>query len=45
MSRSTKLFIKDILEYMNRAEKYTAGYDLENFMSDSLVCDAVLRWM
>ena len=43
MSRNAELFIKDILEYMNRAEKYLVGYNLKNFLGDSLVCDAVLR--
>ncbi|MCC7570608.1 DUF86 domain-containing protein [Candidatus Micrarchaeota archaeon] len=43
MSRNIKLFLKDILEYMNRAEKYTIGYDLDSFINDIKTCDAVLR--
>lgn len=43
MSRSIKIFIKDILEYMDRAEEYVNGYDFNSFIEDSKTCDSVLR--
>ncbi len=43
MSRNTSLYIKDILEHMDRAQKYTTGHDLRSFSSDDMVCDAVIR--
>jgi uncharacterized protein with HEPN domain len=43
MSRKAELFIKDILEYMRRAEEYVEGYNLNNFLVDKKTCDSVLR--
>ncbi len=43
MSRKAELFIKDILEYMGRAEEYVEGYNLNNFLVDKKTCDSVLR--
>jgi len=37
------LFLEDILEAMNKIEKYTKDKDIEKFRSDSMTVDAVLR--
>lgn len=45
MSRNVELFIKDILEYMERAEEYVKGYSFKSFLADKKTCDSVLRCM
>jgi uncharacterized protein with HEPN domain len=45
MSRNVELFIKDILEYMERAEEYVKGYSFTSFLADKKTCDSVLRCM
>ncbi|MEF8836156.1 MAG: HepT-like ribonuclease domain-containing protein [Candidatus Thermoplasmatota archaeon] len=37
------LLVEDILEAMNKIEKYTEDKDIEEFTSDSMAVDAVLR--
>jgi len=43
MSRDSLVYIKDILEAVNKIEKYTKGFSYENFKKNNLVIDAVLR--
>lgn len=43
MKRSTEIYIKDILEYMKRAEKHIKGLDFEDFLHDNKTCDGVIR--
>lgn len=43
MKRSIELYIKDILEYMERAEGHIKGLNFERFLKDNKTCDAVIR--
>lgn len=43
MTRSTKLFVADMLESMVRIEQYTSGMSYESFKENGLVVDAVVR--
>ena len=43
MKRSTELYIKDILEYMGRAEVHMSRLSFEEFLHDNKTCDAVIR--
>ena len=43
MKRNVELYIKDILEYMERAEKHIEGLIFEEFLKDNKTCDAVIR--
>lgn len=43
MKRGMRLYIKDILKYMERAEKYIGGLNFEEFIKDNKTCDAVIR--
>lgn len=43
MKRSSLIYIKDILEYMERAEKYVKDLNLQQFLEDEKSCDAVIR--
>jgi uncharacterized protein with HEPN domain len=43
MKRSVKLYIKDILEYMERAEGHIKGLNFEQFLKDDKTCDAIIR--
>ena len=43
MKKSVKLYIKDILEYMERAEGHIKGFNFEQFLKDDKTCDAVIR--
>lgn len=43
MKRNVKLYVKDILEYMERAERYIEAIDFEKFIEDSKTFDAVIR--
>ncbi len=43
MKRSTKLYIKDVIEYIERAEDHIKGLGFEQFLGDNKTCDAVVR--
>ncbi len=43
MKRSAGLYIKDILEYMERAEQYLESLSYDEFMDDVKTRDAVIR--
>jgi uncharacterized protein with HEPN domain len=43
MKRNVKLYIKDIIEYMERAEEYVKDLKFEQFAEDKKTYDAVLR--
>lgn len=43
MKRGVELYIKDILEYMERAEGHIKGLNFEEFLRDDKTCDAVIR--
>lgn len=43
MKRSVELYIKDIFEYMERAERYIENIKYEDFLKDNKACDAVIR--
>ena len=41
--RSYRLFIEDIVESMNRIEQYLSGMSHQDFLSNQMVIDAVIR--
>jgi len=41
MKRSYKLFVEDILESLDKIERYTKGLTFETFMRSEIVVDAV----
>jgi len=43
MSREYNLYLRDILEAIERVEQYTWGMDYEAFMENHLVQDGVIR--
>lgn len=43
MKRNVTIFIKDIIEYMNRAEAHIQNLSFEQFVDDQKTCDAVIR--
>lgn len=43
MKRGSTLYIKYILEYMERAERHIKGLSFEDFLRDNKTCDAVIR--
>ncbi|MCL0077704.1 DUF86 domain-containing protein [Peptococcaceae bacterium] len=43
MKRSIKLYIKDIVEYMERAEEHVKGLNHNQFLKDRKTGDAVIR--
>lgn len=43
MKRNVKLYIKDILEYMERAEEHIKGLTFQEFCKDKKTSDAVIR--
>jgi len=43
MKRSVKLYIKDIVEYMERAEDHIKSLTFDQFLKDNKTCDAVIR--
>ena len=43
MKRNVKLYIKDIVEYMERAEEYVKTLDFNQFTEDKKTYDAVIR--
>lgn len=38
-----KLYINDIIEYMERAEDHIKGFEFKQFLGDNKTCDAVVR--
>ncbi len=43
MTRSIELYVKDIIEYMERAEGHIKDLNFEDFSKDNKACDAVIR--
>jgi len=43
MRRDYRLYIKDILDCIEKIEEFTAGMDYEDFVENDLVCSAVIR--
>jgi len=43
MKRNVKLYINDILEYMERAESHINSLSFEEFLKEEKTCDAVIR--
>jgi uncharacterized protein with HEPN domain len=43
MKRNVKLYIKDVIEYMERAEDHIKSLGVEQFLGDNKTCDAVVR--
>ena len=43
MKRRVGLYIKDIVEYMERAEEHVKVLSHEQFLNDRKTCDAVIR--
>jgi uncharacterized protein with HEPN domain len=43
VKRSVELHLKDILEYMKRAEGYVRDLNFGEFLKDKKTCDAVIR--
>ncbi|MCD6554029.1 MAG: DUF86 domain-containing protein [Chloroflexi bacterium] len=43
MKRSYKLFVEDILEAMDKIERYTKGLTFGTFVENEMVVDAVIR--
>ena len=43
MSRDHRLYLEDILEACTRIARYTQGFAFDQFVTDNLVYDAVLR--
>lgn len=43
MKRNIKLYIKDMIEYIERAEKYLNNLSYEEFINDLKTCDAIIR--
>lgn len=43
MKRSIEIYIKDIIEYMERAENHIKNFQLDQFLIDDKTCDAVIR--
>jgi uncharacterized protein with HEPN domain len=43
MKRNVDLYIRNILEYMERAEGYIKDLDFEEFLKDNKTCDAIIR--
>ncbi len=43
MKRSAKLYINDIVEYMERAEEHVRGVSRDEFLKDRKTGDAVIR--
>lgn len=43
MSRDYKLYLEDILEAVDKIERYLEGFSLQEFVVDDLRIDAVLR--
>lgn len=43
MKRDFKLFLDDIIKYIDKAEQYTTDLTYEDFLKDSKTSDAVIR--
>ena len=43
LTRSTEIYIRDILAFMERAEEHINGIEFNDFINDSKTCDAVIR--
>jgi uncharacterized protein with HEPN domain len=43
MKRDYRLYIKDILDCIEKIEEFTAGMDYEDFVENDLVSSAVIR--
>lgn len=43
MKRDYKMYIDDILESMNKIQKYISGLEYEEFTQKNMVIDAVIR--
>ncbi len=43
MKRDVKIYLKDIIEYMKRAEDYVKNMNYDEFYSNQKTCDAVIR--
>jgi len=43
MKRNVEIYIKDIIEYMERAENHIKNFQLDQFLKDDKTCDAVIR--
>jgi len=41
--RDTKLYVKDIVDSIQKIEQYTKGLTLEKFKKEDLIIDAVIR--
>ncbi len=41
--RNLRLFLTDILEAINKIQRYTAGFTFQAFEADDMVVDAVVR--
>lgn len=43
IKRTYKLYLNDIIQAMNKIEKYSQGLDYDSFVNNEMVVDAVLR--
>ncbi len=43
MKRNYKIYLNDIIQFMERAEKYLLELSLDEFLKDIKTCDAVIR--
>ena len=43
MKRTQKLYLNDILEAIEKIEKYTKGLNFEDFSKNTMITDAVVR--
>ena len=43
MKRDFKLYLDDIIRYINKAEQYTMNLTYDEFLQDSKTSDAVIR--
>lgn len=43
MSRDYKVYLEDILEAVQKIQKYTEGFSIDTFSRDSKTLDAVVR--
>jgi Uncharacterized conserved protein len=41
--KSSRLFLDDIIESVDRIERYTKGISLDQFLNDVIIQDAVIR--
>lgn len=43
IKRTYRLYLNDIIQAMNKIEKYSQGLDYDSFVNNDMVVDAVLR--